>query len=399
MQDDSVWVSPMAESGPDHVLIAGVTTRALAVSAARAGYRVTAIDAFGDLDLREAARVILARAANPGAPCGPIQAVAEGDAVAAPLAAYTSNFENYPHAVRRLARGRRLLGNPAETLMRVRNPFLVTRVLRRHGLAGPETRSRPPGRTSARGPWLLKPRRSGGGHGITLWTRGRGVPRNMYLQQRIAGIPGSISFAADGSSIVVLGFSRQLVGDMRFGTSGYRYCGSVLGSDGVRLFPRQRELLQRAGAVAEAITREFQLVGLNGIDFMAHRGVPYPIEVNPRFSASMELIERAQGVSMFQIHADACHGLLPAPPERQSIVHGKAIVFARGDTRIPSAAARWARERWMADIPDGGERIRQGRPICTVFASARSPGECRRLLWKRAAWVYRTLRSPERWAA
>ncbi|MDQ3428018.1 MAG: hypothetical protein M3477_09335, partial [Gemmatimonadota bacterium] len=41
-----------------HVLLAGVSTRALAVSASRAGYRVTAIDAYGDLDLRAVAQVI-----------------------------------------------------------------------------------------------------------------------------------------------------------------------------------------------------------------------------------------------------------------------------------------------------------------------------------------------------
>ena len=40
------------------VLIAGVSTRALARSAARAGYEVTAIDAFGDVDLRAVASVV-----------------------------------------------------------------------------------------------------------------------------------------------------------------------------------------------------------------------------------------------------------------------------------------------------------------------------------------------------
>src|SRR5918999_3633580 len=219
----------MAETAGSHVLIAGVTTRALAVSAARAGYRVTAIDAFGDLDLREAAAVIVARPASPGVPYGPVQAAAAGDRITADLAAYTSNFENYPPAVRRLARGRRLLGNTAETLIGVRNPFAVSRVLRRCGLTAPETRSRPPAGTSAGTRWLMKPRRSGGGHGIAMWTPGRAVPRSMYLQQQIAGIPGSISFAADGASVVVLGFSRQLVGDVRLGGRGYRYCGSILG--------------------------------------------------------------------------------------------------------------------------------------------------------------------------
>ncbi|HZA98463.1 MAG TPA: ATP-grasp domain-containing protein [Gemmatimonadales bacterium] len=385
----------MAESR-GHVLIAGVTTRALAVSAARAGYRVTAIDAFGDLDLRAAAEVIVARPVHPGLPYDPVQAAAEGDRVDAEFAAFTSNFENYPPAVQRLARGRRLLGNSAETLMRVRNPFAVSRVLRRYGHTAPETQSRPP--ASARGQWLMKPRRSGGGHGIMPWTRGRTVPRSMYLQQRIAGIPGSISFAADGSSAVVLGFSRQLIGESRLGARRYRYCGSLLGNHQVKLFPRQHELLERAGEVAGAITREFHLIGLNGIDFVARHGIPYPIEVNPRYSASMELIERAHRISMFQIHFDACWGVLPAFPERQSMLYGKGIVFAREDTQIPKAG-QWVPQPWMADVPRAGERIQHGRPICTVFASARSPAACHRLLWKRGAWVYRSVASKGQWAA
>ena len=47
------------------VLIAGVSTRGLAESAARAGYDVIAVDGFGDLDLRARARaVFLARDAH-----------------------------------------------------------------------------------------------------------------------------------------------------------------------------------------------------------------------------------------------------------------------------------------------------------------------------------------------
>src|SRR5918998_6662035 len=117
-----------------HVLIAGVTTRAFAISASRAGYRVTAIDAFGDLDLRAAAEVIVARPPQPGVPYGPGDAAAAANQVRARLAAYTSNFENYPRAVGRLARGRRLLGNTPQTLVRVRNPLAVARVLQEHGL-------------------------------------------------------------------------------------------------------------------------------------------------------------------------------------------------------------------------------------------------------------------------
>src|SRR4051794_20852073 len=110
----------MTEAPGGHVLIVGVTTRALAVSAARAGYRVTAVDAFGDQDLRKAAQVITPRS-TPAMRFHPRAAIA-AENVSAGWIAYTSNLENYPAAVGRLAQGRRLLGNPPPVLARVRNP-------------------------------------------------------------------------------------------------------------------------------------------------------------------------------------------------------------------------------------------------------------------------------------
>jgi predicted ATP-grasp superfamily ATP-dependent carboligase len=377
----------MKERPRGHVLIAGVTTRPLATSAARAGYRVTAIDAFGDRDLRRVAEVILARPAT-GQPYGPYQAATAGIGVPAKWVAYTSNFENYPEAVSRLAQGRQLLGNPAETLSRVRNPLALLQVLKRSGLPSPACRSRAPSRWLPERSWLLKPRRSGGGHGIRRWYPGQQVPRSMYLQERIIGTPGSISFTADGRAAVILGFSRQLVGEPDFGAVGYRYCGSILGAAGVRLFSRQEELLERAGEIATILAREFRLVGLNGIDFIARRGIPYPTEVNPRYSGSMELIERGQGRSLFEIHVQACHGVLPISQPNTPPVQGKAVVFARRDVRVSDLAAGLGKN-WVADVPHEGERIQRGRPICTVFGEAGDPVACRRILSRRAAAVYR----------
>jgi uncharacterized protein len=387
----------MADQGL-RVLVAGVTTRPLAQSAARAGYRVTAIDAFGDLDLQAIAEVILARAERPGQTYGPLEAARAGSRVSAQLAAYTSNFENFPTAVARLARGRRLLGNSPATLSLVRSPEEVMRVLRHHAVVAPDSRQRAPGRDSPNGAWLLKPRRSGGGHGITPWVPGTPVRRSMYLQQRIPGVPGSISFAADGINAMLLGFSRQLVGQKSFGAGRFRYCGSILGHPDVPLFPRQRILLERAARVASVLTREFGLVGLNGIDFIARGGVPYPIEVNPRYSASMELVERAHGVPMFGIHARACEGELQTLPPSNRHVQGKAIVFARQNSEVGDTR-EWLSRGWLADVPRPGEHIAEGRPVCTVFARALHPRQCRELLVRRARKVYRALTLAGRRAA
>src|SRR3954471_9408849 len=384
-----------------HLLVAGVTTRALAVSAVRAGYRVTAIDAFADLDLKAAAQqVLLAGSRSPGERYGPMAAAKAGDKVSATFAAYTSNFENFPAAVARLARGRQLLGNPPEMLRRARDPVELMRILRRSGLPCPESRSRPPSGRSLPGTWLLKSRRSGGGHGVAPWAPGAPVPSGIYLQQRIIGAPGSISFAADGTNARILGFSRQLVGDPQFGAGRFRYCGSILGAPELRLFSRQTELLELASRVAAVVAARLGLIGLNGVDFIARHGIPYPIELNPRYSASMELIERAHQLSIFRIHALACERELPAIPSlpHSSVAHGKAIVFARQDSLVGDSRA-WLRRNWVADVPRPGECIRKGRPICTVFAQGRSVKECRGRLVRRARMIYRAMRTSRKQAA
>jgi uncharacterized protein len=378
------------------VLIAGVTTRALAISAARSGYRVTAVDAFGDVDLRAVAEVITLGRNDGG--YHPIRAAAAGAHVAAGMVAYTSNFENYPAAVADLASGRRLLGNRPEVLTRVRHPIELMRVLRRHGFRVPDTRAAAPRICRTRLQWLLKPRRSGGGHGIRVWQPGDAVSRSDYLQERIAGIPGSVIFAADGRSAAFLGFSRQLVAGARSGVGRFRYSGSLLGASGSRLFPRQSRLIATAMAIAGVVTREFELVGLNGVDFVARNGMPYPIEVNPRYSASMELVERAHGIPMFETHLRACQGSLPPPLSPAALVHGKAIVFARQDATLGDTGA-WERSPSFADIPHSGEVIRRGHPICTVFARGTDARACQRLLRHQAAAVHRLVETCSRRAA
>jgi uncharacterized protein len=377
-------------------MIAGVTTRALAVSAARAGYQVTAIDAFGDRDLRAVADVIVAPR-SPGQRYSPLGAAAAGAHVPANAVAYTSNFENYPAAVGSLARARELLGNPPQILERVRDPQELSRTLRRLGYPAPLVRLRPPPVPQRERGWLLKPRRSGGGHGVQKWHQGFPIPRSMYLQERISGPAGSIIFASAGKQAVVLGLSRQLVGETSLGARGFRYCGNLLAGSAA-LFPHQAELLERAAELATVLTREFDLRGLNGIDFIARAGVPYPIEVNPRFSGSMELLERRCGMSMFEVHAAACRGRLPAPRTPAGTVQGKAVVFARRTLRIVDSSF-WRLGRNLADLPQPGEWIQRDRPICTAFAEARTGASCRARLLRMAAAVYRATGQPLRRAS
>lgn len=371
--------------GLERVLIVGISTRAFAESASRAGYSCLSVDAFGDLDQK-------ARVENLGLvrdlhrPYSAAAAVAAGRSLDAASAAYVANLENHPLAVRRLAQGRELLGNSPSTLARARDFRGLAAAVRRAGGRVPVTSSEGPARRSRAGRrWLRKPMRGGGGDGVREWKPGTRVGARELVQERVDGVLASVAFVADGRRALVLGLSRGLAGDPAFGARDYRYCGSI------HPFPAAPALVARVEAIAQATTRAFGLVGLNGIDLIVRDGEAFVLELNPRYSASMELIDRGGRLNVFEAHAAACRGALPTsepgpPPE----VLGKAVLWARrpmtvGDTR------GWLARDDVRDIPFPGERIQPGHPICTVFARGPDDLTCYGRLVAAAAAVERQL--------
>ena len=378
----------------ERLLLAGVSTRAAAESAARAGFTVTALDAFADLDQHPSVRA-LSLPHDFDSRFTPAAAARAAKTIECDSVAYLSSFENHPRAVATLAAGRTLLGNPPQVLRQVRDPRLVARALRRHRIASPAVRLDAP----RRGDWLVKPLASGGGRRVRTWTDGTRVPRGCYLQQRVEGTPGSVVFVAAAGAAVPLGVSRQICGDPAFGATGFQYCGNILAPVRDPQFRDGESLMRHAAAVAHLVSEAFGLVGVNGVDVIARDGVAHSIEVNPRWSASMELVERAHGISVFGAHAEACvDGTLPAfdmtRAQRRIEAVGKAIVFARRDVLVGDTRP-WM-DAGIRDVPHPQERIEAGRPVCTVFASGRDAAACYAELVRRANGVYADLSGWER---
>ena len=368
------------------VLIAGVSTRAAAESAVRAGHDVVGVDAYADLDHPSRCE------SPPGGVAWRLStAVQIASSLRTDAAVYLSNFEGDPRAVTALAAGRVLWGNPPAVLRRARDPRLVRDAFRAAGIPAPDIVL--DAATRPEGTWLLKPLRSGGGVHVRRWRPGR-LLRGYYAQRRVEGQPGSLVFVAAAGRAQVLGTTRQLVGDPAFGASGFRYCGSLLCG------PTDMSRHAQADAIARVAAEAFGLVGVGGVDFIDDGRVMHPIEVNPRWTASMELVERAHGVSVFAAHVAACTtGALPVGPMRAArAVHGKAIVFARhrvtlGDTRT------WLDDPMLRDITRPGAVVRTSQPVCTVLAHGADAAACYQALVTRAEAVYAQLAQWARAAA
>jgi uncharacterized protein len=388
------------------VLIAGVSARGMAESAVRAGYAVIAVDAYADLDLAAIAetRQVSPYSARAAATTAHHVADREPDGTlrhngaAADAICYVSNFENHPGPLRQLSRGRELWGNSPAAVASARAPRGWAQALEDAGVTVPRVRSSAPraGTAAARHRWMLKPRRSGGGHGVQPWRPGMPVPRDYVLQERIAGTPGSVVFAAGGRHAVAIAITRQLIGERAFGAPPFRYCGNILAPADDPEWGDDTPLWREAADIAAIAARAFGLAGVNGIDFIVRRGHPVPIEINPRFTAAMELAERRDGISIFGAHVAGCTKTLGAyaplrAPVRGAGAAGKAIVFARHALTVGAAASAWVPRSDVRDVPRPGSQIPAGAPICSIFAEAPTAAACRAQLVRVAQRIYETV--------
>ena len=257
----------------------------------------------------------------------------------------------------RLAERHVLLGNSPETLRAVRDP---ARLAHARAFSYPRTLFTAP--TERSGRWLRKPLRGGGGTRVRAW-RGGALRAGAVVQERIDGVACSAAAVGDGVDAVVLGVTEQLVGQRAFGVRGYRWCGNIVP-------PRlpAGALLDQARAICSRLARAFALRGLFGVDFVWDGERAWTLEVNPRPTASLEVIEAAYGVDVFDAHLRACAGELPRIEAARSRAAGKAVLFATEDVvvgdselwlrarRARRPAPRRADRRRPADLHGRGER-------------------------------------------
>jgi predicted ATP-grasp superfamily ATP-dependent carboligase len=172
----------------------------------------------------------------------------------------------------------------------------------------------------------------------------------------------------------------------------YHYCGSL---GPLHLEDHYTEQLQ---AIGETLAREFGLRGLFGVDAILDDSGKriVPVEINPRYTASIEVLERAsfigtkgtrgKALQSIRLHVEACEQ--EKLPERVMPVSNaksaKAILYVPDDFpaggRFPAALAQWAAVRNLsssqpvvADIPIAESPLVAGQPMLTLLEDGDEP--------------------------
>jgi predicted ATP-grasp superfamily ATP-dependent carboligase len=190
-------------------LVAAISGRALAASAARGGHAVVVLDCFADRDTRDITTACRSVVASHGLRLDRRRVLAAASELAPASAGAGvvcgSGFEGRTALLAALAAGRTLHGNRPEVVASVKQPRRLFPLLDRLELPYPAVRFDPPVDPAG---WLVK--RAGGAGGAQVrWADAQPIARGEYLQRFTPGRTLSALFLADGRRALLLGFNEQ----------------------------------------------------------------------------------------------------------------------------------------------------------------------------------------------
>ena len=357
------------------ILVIGLSTRMLVKSLSNS-HDVFAIDVFGDLDTLETA-------------CG-WRSIGNANYLIdetrflkvfknvvkeySPTAfIHSSGFEGKYHLIEKAEKTLPHYGLPVKRIKKVRDSAIFFKMLSKLKVNYPETIVKGFGVKCPRG-WLRKSFDTAAGSGITKKNDSNLNSQSIYLQKEISGKPMSVFFLAGREKIKVFGFCENLY--INKNSSPYYFAGLI---GPIQICNR---LISKIFEIIKKISNEFNLIGLNGLDFILMSEKIYVLEVNPRPTAAMEIFENFFRCSLLDLHCDVFSR--PFKPKKlreikffekisfAKKIYGTRIIFAEKDINLTQDFFRQLNGlSWCRDLPNV-DSLKKGDPICSIMIEANS---------------------------
>ena len=343
------------------LLVAGFATRHVAASACRAGYTVYAVDSFCDKDL-----YAYVKDARMFATCDELQdlialSCREWD-IDAILVTSGAETITVPDVL--------VIGTSAKNASRFCDKRQMQQFFEKNGIPTPKEINPENLDETSTGTWILKPCRGAGGwrnrrissrQDIDNWTQEFQEP--CIVQEIVTGIPASVCCVTTGKKAQALAVNGQIMRDdpvLEFG-----FAGSYT--------PFIHPCTEQMATLAEKIALASGCIGVVGIDFIVGESQVWAIEINPRFQATLETVERATGLNLVQTHIDAWSDIIPSARPTSHQVCIRKILFADRELTWPEhAKTEKLRDPGedltrFSDIPHPGTVFEPGHAMISVY--------------------------------
>lgn len=391
------------------VLIVGFNTRPLAYSLKNSGYKVYAVDFFGDLDLypnvQDSLVLIKELATN-------YNSIKERYSTL--LSKYTIKMlEKYPeidyliigsglddaykerdeilHEVKNKKYRILNLNNNIETIKRARNIESIFKYLESCNIFVPFTFSYNKLElyiNTLKFPCIFKKSRSAGGLNVFKIENIEELsnivkklqlksfnPLEWIIQEYIDGIPISCTTLSNGRECEVISINQQIIGEQLLNApKEFMYCGNIVPAN----LPEKDEKL--ISKISKLLSVQLGLKGINGFDYILRDHHPYLMEINPRIPGSIRASETCIGLSLIDLHIKSFVEKKWNKVKNQV----KSSKFNGFSTKFIFFAPKEISKTELTEINnlefihDKSEPIKsilKGEPVCTILVNAKEKSE------------------------
>ncbi|RXA19671.1 ATP-grasp domain-containing protein [Methanosarcina sp. MSH10X1] len=357
-----------------NILVIGFNTRNIVCSASRAGYTVCSIDAFCDLDLQECAH------ASALLECRTVQELHQLDTsrIKAQMAEFGLEFDALvPGSGLEMLDHKEfscpVLASSPDAIQKASDKLYLSKRLEALGIPHPRCYS-PEEMDAIEYPVMIKPA-SGGGGIFNRVARDRHellanleelrklnpelTEQKVVVQEFIEGIPSSVSLLSTKNEALAVAVNEQLIGIPWLSRLPFAYCGNIT--------PFRTDKVEEIETLAEELVLGFKLQGSNGVDFLISEKGPVVLEINPRFQGSLDTVEKAMNINLFNAHVDCFRGELPEKPEAKCFA-ARGIIYSDRELFIDRRLMDVILREKGADIPSQGTVAEPDGPLTSLFA-------------------------------
>lgn len=357
-------------------------------SANRAGVEAIGIDYFGDIDARKIGEMFVVSLDKRDWRVQFDQALKNENGSNDLFWMYAGGLENEPELIKEISERITLLGCRKSSVKKCRDPFLLQKLLIDNGHADGACSVRSlHEEVDPKENWLIKPFRSAGGQSIQQFDLKTKLKEfnadEFYLQAFQEGEVYSSVFIANQitdirrAEIKYLGTTKQLENQQQGILTSFQYTGSIGPVSLTEI------LLEKIQSIATLFTNHFDLEGLFGIDYIVADECLKILEVNPRYPASAEVLERTSGQSFVGLALNArfpesipLSDSTKNSTEKVPSFVGKKILYAESQLKVPD---QWDWNEYrklqkfkypqieISDLPVPKSIVVKGQPICTIL--------------------------------
>ncbi|AKB14091.1 MAG: ATP-grasp domain-containing protein [Methanosarcina thermophila] len=357
-----------------NILVIGFSTRNVVCSARRAGYTVCSIDAFRDLDLQECAyksalleyRTVeeLHQLDTSRIKAQMSEFGIEFDAIVPGSGLEMLGHKDIPCPV---------LASSPDAMQKASDKLYLSKRLEALGIPHPRCYS-PEELDTIEYPVMIKPVSGGGGifnrvaqnkqellsslgelhkHNSEL------TEKTVIIQEFLEGIPSSVSLLSTKNEALSVAVNEQLIGVPWLSRLPFAYCGNIT--------PFKTDQAEEMEALAEELVLEFRLLGSNGVDFLVSKNGPSVLEINPRFQGSLDTVEKAMNINIFEAHVGCFRGDLPEKPKAKGFA-ARGVIYSDRELFIDEKLMHLILREKGADIPCQGTVVEPDGPLTSLFA-------------------------------